>query len=1115
MNPVKKNIRYFLVLLIAAGLMSCGKSRKKSAALFQVKGDDKTGLHFTNKLKPTQQFNIFHYMYFYNGAGIGAGDFNKDGLIDLFFAANQGDNKLFLNEGHLHFKDITKEARIPSDGKWSTGVSVVDINNDGLLDIYVCRVGNFETLQGKNQLLICKGIGNDSIPFFEDEAAQYGLDFSGFSTQSVFFDYDMDGDLDMFLLNHSVHRNGTFAPRANFLGTYSPLSGDRLYRNEGGHFSDVTRECGINSSAISYGLGIAVSDINLDGWPDLYIGNDFHENDYLYINQKNGTFSEENNKRLMHTSQFSMGVDVADINNDAYPEIISMDMLPSDPYILKRSLGEDEYDIFYHKIAYGYNYQYTRNNLQYNRKDGMFSEVGLYSGIYATDWSWAPLWMDFDNDGLKDLFVSNGIPKRMNDMDYVNFIYNEENQRKLREEKMEGNNLSLLDKFPEIKIPNKFYKNDGELLFSDMEENIMDDKSTYSNGAVYADLDNDGDLDVVVNNIDDPVLVYENKSNDQGNKPFVEIKLKGADKNINALGAKVILFANGGIRTYEKSPAKGFQSSMEEPLLVGLDKTKIDSAFLIWPDNSFQQITLAPNQHLSFSYTPGLQQFNYATITSFYKHSSKAMEDITTATNLNYVHRENPFLEFNRDPLIPHMVSTEGPALAIADINHDGLEDVFIGSSKTYHNAIFLQQPNGKFIQIQQPGMLPDSMYEDVDAVWTDVNNDHNIDLVVASGGNEYYGDDEHLLPRVYLNDGASHFTKKEGAFNNLFQTFSCIAAHDFNGDGYMDLFLGGRVVPREYGKIPNSYLLQNDGTGKFTDVTEKYAAGLSAIGMVTKAVWFDIDKDADKDLLLCLEWGGIESFINDHGKFTRRSLTDKKGWWNFILPVDIDNDGDIDLVAGNLGLNSRLKASDKEPVRLYYNDFDNNGRKEQILSYYVNGKELPFANKDELQRQLPIIKKKFLYAENFAKATMSEIFSKDKLKEAGLHTANYFSNAVLINDGKLNFSIKALPAEAQFSSLRDAVVMDQNKAGLPDILLVGNFYNNNIQMGRYDADFATVLINKGNDLFATETINGLIIQGQVRHICPIRINQKPAFILAKNNDTTLVIGFKPESNRK
>jgi hypothetical protein len=551
---------------------------------------------------------------------------------------------------------------------------------------------------------------------------------------------------------------------------------------------------------------------------------------------------------------------------------------------------------------------------------------------------------------------------------------------------------------------------------------------------------------------------------------------------------------------------------MQESMLIGMDKTKIDSAFIVWPDNSFQLFTVTPNQHITFSYQAGLPKFNYSLLTTYNKHSSMPMEDITAATNLNYVHKENPFMEFDREPLIPHMVSTEGPA--VADINHDGLDDVFIGSSKTFHNAIFLQQPNGKFIQTLQPAMLPDSMYEDVDAVWTDVNNDGNIDLVVATGGNEYYGDDEHLLPRVYLNDGAAHFTKKADAFNNLYFNFSCITAYDFNGDGYTDLFLGGRDVPWEYGKIPHSFLLQNDGTGKFTDVTEKYSSELSNIGMVTDAVWFDIDKDGDKDLLLCSEWGGIDAFINDHGKFTRKSITDKKGWWNFILPVDIDNDGDIDLIAGNLGLNSRLKASEKEPVRLYYNDFDNNGKKEQILSYYLDGKELPFANKDELQKQLPIIKKKFLYAENFAKARMGDIFSKNKLNDAQLFTADYFSNAVLINDGKMNFTVKALPAEAQFSSLRDAVVLDQNKDGLPDILFGGNFYDNNIQMGRYDADFGTVLVNKGNNLFSTETINGLSVKGQVRHILPIIINKRSAFIIAKNNDAAMIISYKQDKVR-
>lgn len=1103
------------LLLLIEILPGCTSKKETGPSWFDVLGSESTGLSFSNTLKPNPEFNMFNYMYFYNGAGIGAGDFNNDGLIDLFFSSNQGENKLYINKGGLLFADVTKEAAIPQDNGWSTGVSVIDINNDGLLDIYVCKVGKYEVLNSKNQFLICKGVDKNGVPVYEDKASQYGLDFSGFSTQALFFDYDMDGDNDMYLLNHAVHQNGSFAPRTNFIGTSSPLSGDRLFRNDSSSsgngktlFTDVTKQAGINSSSIGYGLGIVAADINFDGYPDLYIGNDFHENDYLYINQRNGQFIDESDQHLMHTSKFSMGVDVADVNNDGSPEIISMDMLPADPYILKRSFGDDEYDIFLDKISSGYNHQYSRNNLQYNRRNGMFSEVGMYAGIYATDWSWAPLWMDFDNDGLKDLFISNGIPKRLNDMDYINFVSSEDIQQKLNENKMDENNMALVNKFPEIKIPNKFFKNNGNLQFLDMGDSIGDNKPTFSNGAISADLDNDGDLDVVVNNIDDAVLVYKNNSNDDKSKRFVEIVLRGTEKNRDAIGAKVVVFANNEIRTYENYPVRGFQSSMQTPLHIGLDKTSCDSVFLIWPDNSYQRLTLNDSSRISVTYTSGLPGFDYTKISSYFKSKVKPMEDITSVVGLNYKHVENPFNEFNREPLIPHMISTEGPALAVADINKDGLDDIFVGASKMQHNAIFVQQAGGKFIRTMQPEMRKDSMYEDVDATWADLNNDGHLDLVIASGGNEFYGNDIHLSPRAYLNDGKAGFKKLEHAFDNIFLTASCIVPSDFNGDGFIDLFVGGRAVPWEYGQTPPSYLLQNDGSGKFTDVTATSAKELSKVGMVTGAVWYDIDKDKDEDLVICCEWGGIEAFINNNGKFIKKTLTDNKGWWNFILPVDVDNDGDIDLVAGNLGLNSRLKASVNEPVSQYYNDFDDNGKKEQILTYYIKGREFPFVNKDELQKQLPFIKKEFLYARDFAKASIREIFGAEKLKNAQVLKANYFANSILINNGDLNFTTHSLPWQAQLSTYRDAVIVDANNDELPDILLGGNYYENNIQMGRYDADFGTVLLNKGKGNFDCESINGLAVKGQVRRIRPLTIAGKKAFVLAKNNDSTVVIGF-------
>ena len=1109
MTRIKHFFSGLLVVCLLYGTSSCHQSATVKP-LFKTLEHEETGLDFVNRLKNNAEFNVLKYIYFYNGGGVGAGDFNNDGKIDLFFCASQEQNRLYLNEGKLHFKDVTQASQIPNDGGWSTGVSVVDINNDGLLDIYVCRVGNYQILKSHNQFLINQGNDKNGIPHFVDKSKEYGLDFSGFSTQAAFFDYDNDGDLDMFLLNHSVHENGTFRPRGEFLGTYHDLSGDRIYRNDGGHFMDVTKETGINSSAIGYGLGICVADINLDGYPDIYVGNDFHEDDYLYINQRDGTFKETGMDALMHTSQFSMGVDVADANNDGYPEIISMDMLPSDPTILKRSLGEDTYDLFNMKIGYGYSYQYTRNNLQFNRRNGHFSETGLYSGVAPTDWSWSALWMDFDNDGKKDLFISNGIPKRMNDIDYIDYVSDDVVKQKMHSSTGDESDMALIEKFPQIKLPNRFFRNNGNLQFTDVGDQVKDGPDTYSNGAVYADLDNDGDLDVVVNNIEDPVTLYENTANNKPANRTLTVTLHGPDANRNAIGTKLLLYSAQSVQTYEKYPVHGFMSSMEQPVQIGLGDQKIDSLIVIWPDRTFEKVEVKDGA-ITVNYKNGLSTFDFSRF--IVRDSSVyALQNITNQSGLNFLHQENHFQEFNREPLIPHTVSTEGPALAVGDVNKDGRDDIFIGGARGQAGVVFSQNSNGTFEKLAEPGVSADSMYEDVDACFADVNHDGSNDLIVASGGNEFYGQEEYRMPRVYLNDGKGSFTKKPDAFTNIFMTASTVVASDFDRDGNIDLFVGGRAVPWEYGQTPRSYLLKNDGTGKFTDVTEQVVPGLSQVGMVTQALWFDIDKDGDQDLLLAMEWDGIKACINNNGKFTIKQLTAQQGWWNFILPFDADNDGDIDLLAGNLGLNSRLKASEKEPLRLYYGDFDGNGKKEQILTYFVHGRELPFANKSELEKQMPLMRKQFRYAKVFAEASLDELFGAEKLASAQKRKADYLANTLFVNDGKLNFTPVALPWEAQLTSYRDAQLIDANGDNLPDVLLGGNFYGPNIEMGRYDADYGTILLNQGHDQFKATSIPGLVVKGEIRRIRKVNIKDAPGWILARNNDSTVLLTQPPVS---
>ena len=1106
-----------LIFLGAIHLMSGCKNQLAEHSMFTVLDTKTTGLAFTNRLTPTPAFNLFSYMYYYNGAGVGAGDFNNDGLTDLFFSANQRSNTLYLNKGSMHFEDVSAVAGIPADSAWSTGVSVIDINNDGLLDIYVCRVSNFNLLKGKNQLLVCKEIDAKGIPHYQEEAALYGIDFSGYSSQAAFLDYDSDGDLDMFLLNHAANHDGNYAPREYFNNTFDSLAGQRLYRNDEVKnqlgkpqvkFTNVTATTGISGSKLGYGLGVAVADINLDGWPDIYVGNDFHENDYLYINQKNGTFSDESKNSIRHTSLFSMGVDIADVNNDAFPDIISMDMLPYDPYMIRRSPAEDDYTIFQQKLAYGYSIQYARNNLQYNRGNGRFSEVGQYAGVHATDWSWASLWMDFNNDGQKDLFVSNGIPKRLNDIDYINFISGTEIQQKLKENTIGNKELALINKFPEIKIPNQFFLNEGNFKFKNLTDSIYKNPPTFSNGAVYADLDNDGDLDIVVNNIDEPVMLYQNNTNNNIQKTaFADLQLTGFPKNGFAIGARVVVFSKGAISTYEQQTVHGFQSSMLLPIHIGLQNVQADSVLLIWPDNSCQSIRIKRGVLNKFSYQKGLPNFDYSMLRNHLNgHSQKTVEDITAASGLLFRHTENPFNEFDREPLMPHMLSTEGPVLAVADINHDGLEDVFIGASKSNHNAVFLQTAGGRFQQLPQPELLKDSMWENIDAKWVDVNGDQHPDLVIASGGNEFYGEDLHLSPLLYINDGKGHLSKKADAFPDIFVTQSKVVSTDINGDGFVDLFIAGRAMPWQYGIAPRSFLLQNDGTGKFTDITATKAKELLTPGMVTDAVWVDLNADRKQDLVLCYEWGGIDAFVSDGTSFRKKTITRRKGWWQFALPADVDGDGDPDLVAGNFGLNSRIKASEAEPVSLYINDFDDNGKTEQILTYFLSGKEIPFSTKNLLEKQMPYLKKKFLYAADFANAALPDLFGQQKLTGSTRLTADYFSNAILLNNGQMNFSLTELPFNAQLSTYRSAAMIPPVMGTQAAILLLGNFYSNSVEIGRQDADYGTLITYKGAGKFSSATLPGKPVSGEVRKVQPIQIGDKTAYIIVKNNEAVQVV---------
>lgn len=1098
----------FSTVFMFFGLISCD-STNEGDAKFELLSSDATGLNFTNDPQQTEEFNVFNYMYFFNGGGVSVGDFNNDGLQDVYLTSNREENAMFLNVGDMQFKEVTAEAGVIGLPGWTSGTTVVDINNDGLLDLYISQVSQYESLEGQNQLYICQKIEN-GVPIYEDQAKKYGLDFQGFATQSAFFDFDLDGDLDIYQLNHSVHHNSTFGKRSSFSGKKHPTSGDRLLRNDNGQYVDVSEEAKIETTAIGYGLGICISDINLDGWPDVYIGNDFHENDYLYINQKDGTFKESTTEQLRHTSRFSMGVDMADINNDGLSEIISLDMAPDDPYILKTSLGEDAYGIFKFKLGFGYNHQYARNNLQLNNGDETFSEIGIYAGVDATDWSWAPLMFDFDHDGYKDIFVSNGIPRRMNDIDYVKFRTSDPDVKfKTANNVIQSeDDMKVVEMMPKIKLTNRFFRNDGKLRFDNLESFIEGDRESFSNGAAYADFDNDGDLDVIVNNIEDEPFVYRNLQSDSLISDYLFILPRGNPENVNAIGSKLFAFKGIEMLVAENYPTKGFQSSVQNGIHLGLgDGSKIDSVFLIWPDNSFEKITAKDfNNTVKKTWKAGLPKFDFPKLSK--SLNEVAVEDISEESGLDFIHEENPFIEFNREKLVPAMVSAEGPAIAVGDLNGDGLDDVFFGGAKRKRSELYFQSANGKFILDTPLSIINDSIYEDIDAVVVDIDDDGDNDLVVASGGNEWKGKSEYRQQRVYINDGKDGF-ERTVPFEDTYMTASCVLPADYNNDGLIDFFFGGRAVVYAHGLVPESYLFKNLGGGKFENVTEQVSNDLLNVGMVKNGAWSDVDQDGDQDLLLAVEWEPIKVLMNENGNFKEMTFNNLKGWWNFVLPYDFDQDGDIDILAGNTGENSKLNPSDQELVKMYVADFDGDEQTEPILTYFKSGKEIPFANYEELTTQMPGLKKKFLYAKEFANASLADLFGQENLDQAVKHEANYFSSAYFENTGNgLKFKTHALPSALQFSTLQAANV-SQTNANSTEVIAGGNFYDCNIEMGRYDANFGNMITIGPNGEIKLNKLGDVRIEGQVKKINKVTSGEKTTFLIGVNDAPVIVLEKK------